>query len=472
MSPRSLLFSSDQETSRQLGQALYELGFQVEHCPEIFRAVEKLTSHTFEIIAADWDDGVEASFLLKTARDLKSNSEAFAIAIAKPELAPAAQRAGANLVLSKPVLPGQVRHTLLTSDQFVARVQPPQSAVDSVRRPAAPLSAPQQQEPKRHTATYIKTRTAPASSVSSLQDDVLPLGAHLDSAIDPGTTDSFRSSHIQTLFSSEPWATKMKDSPRKGVLRRFLRRSMLGIAVVATGSVLYGPLRSGAITASVGQIYRSARETTQNWLKPSPQAAEVAAAELPGQESLSLLPRRVITIHVGRVRPTPTTPQEISFALSQEPLKSLSRVESDPPVMQPSPASYESRIPGSLKVAPAVPDFSPKISPSLLAALEPVGLSADLSEKLLIQKVQPVYPDQAVRAGLQGLVVLQAAIGKDGLVHDLKLISGSWLLGRAACQAVKQWRYKPYFMNGHAVDAQTFVTVDFKLPAVASVSEP
>jgi periplasmic protein TonB len=472
MSPRSLLFSSDQETSRQLGQALYELGFQVEHCPEIFRAVEKLTSHTFEIIAADWDDGVEASFLLKTARDLKSNCEAFAIAIARPELAPAAQRAGANLVLSKPVLPGQVRHTLLTSDQFVARVRPPQSAVDSVHRPVAPVSAAPQQEPKRHTATYIKTRSAPSSSASSVED-VLPLGAHLDSAIDPGTADSFRSSQIQTLFSSEPWATKMKDSPRKGVLRRFLRRGMLGIAVVATGSVLYGPLRSGAITASVGQIYRNARETTQNWLKPSPQAAsEVAAAEVPRQELLSLLPKRVITIHVGRVRPTPMTPQEISLALSQEPLRSLSQVESDPPVMQPSPASYESRIPGSLKVAPAVPDFSPKISPSLLAALEPVGLSADLSEKLLIQKVQPVYPDQAVRAGLQGLVVLQAAIGKDGLVHDLKLISGSWLLGQAACQAVRQWRYKPYFMNGHAVNAQTVVTVDFKLPAVASVSEP
>ena len=66
MSPLSLLFSSNEETSRPLAQALNELEFEVEHCREIFAAVERITSRSFEVIVADWDDGVEASFLLKT----------------------------------------------------------------------------------------------------------------------------------------------------------------------------------------------------------------------------------------------------------------------------------------------------------------------------------------------------------------------------------------------------------------------
>ena len=105
-----------------------------------------------------------------------------------------------------------------------------------------------------------------------------------------------------------------------------------------------------------------------------------------------------------------------------------------------------------------------RITPSLLAALEPVALSEDLSRRLLLQKVLPSYPEQAVKARLQGPVVLQAWIGRDGTIQDLKLVRGSLLLGQAAYRAVKQWRYQPYLINGRAVEAETFVTVDFRLP--------
>jgi periplasmic protein TonB len=86
---------------------------------------------------------------------------------------------------------------------------------------------------------------------------------------------------------------------------------------------------------------------------------------------------------------------------------------------------------------------------------------------LLLQKVQPSYPEQARRAGLQGSVVLRAWIGRDGTIRDVKLIRGSLLLGQAAYQAVRQWRYQPYMLNGRAVEAQTYVTVDFRLPQVS-----
>jgi protein TonB len=93
-----------------------------------------------------------------------------------------------------------------------------------------------------------------------------------------------------------------------------------------------------------------------------------------------------------------------------------------------------------------------------------VNLPEDLSRAMLLQKVTPGYPEQALKAGLQGAVILQAWIGRDGNIRDLKLVDGSLLLGQAAVQAVKQWRYKPCLRNGVAVEAETYVTVNFRLP--------
>ena len=98
-------------------------------------------------------------------------------------------------------------------------------------------------------------------------------------------------------------------------------------------------------------------------------------------------------------------------------------------------------------------------------AVNPVVLSEETSRELLVSKVQPVYPPQAARTGLQGAVVLQALVGKDGSIRDLKLIRGYLVFGRAAFDAVKQWRYKPYVLNGQAVETQTQITVNFKPPS-------
>lgn len=109
---------------------------------------------------------------------------------------------------------------------------------------------------------------------------------------------------------------------------------------------------------------------------------------------------------------------------------------------------------------------------TLLGELEPVNLSEEASEELLLEKVQPSYPQQAVKAGMQGAVVLEAWIGTDGNIRDLKLVRGPLLLGRAAYQAVKQWRYKPYLRSGKAMEALTYVTVTFTLPQQSLVSPP
>jgi protein TonB len=76
----------------------------------------------------------------------------------------------------------------------------------------------------------------------------------------------------------------------------------------------------------------------------------------------------------------------------------------------------------------------------------------------------PRYPEQALPTGADSPVVLQAWIGKDGAVRELKLVSGSLLLAHAAVEAVKQWRYRPYRRNGENVEIETLITVNFKRP--------
>jgi TonB family protein len=77
--------------------------------------------------------------------------------------------------------------------------------------------------------------------------------------------------------------------------------------------------------------------------------------------------------------------------------------------------------------------------------------------------VEPVYPTDAKAAGIQGSVVLNAVIGKDGNIASLKLVSGPPELTKAAWDAVKQWTYKPYLLNGDPVAVDTTITVTFAL---------
>jgi protein TonB len=98
-----------------------------------------------------------------------------------------------------------------------------------------------------------------------------------------------------------------------------------------------------------------------------------------------------------------------------------------------------------------------------IAAPVRVRVSTGVATGLLIRKVTPTYPQLAKQARIQGSVVLQAEISKDGTIQNLQLISGHPMLAPAAIEAVKQWRYKPYLLNGEPVAVETQVVVNFSL---------
>jgi periplasmic protein TonB len=109
-------------------------------------------------------------------------------------------------------------------------------------------------------------------------------------------------------------------------------------------------------------------------------------------------------------------------------------------------------------VLSSTPTVAPKI-----ATPQRVRVSSGVVQGLLVKKVNPVYPPLARQARIQGVVILQAQISKEGNIENLQLISGHPMLAPAAIEAVRQWKYRPYLLNGEPCEVDTQIQVNFTL---------
>jgi TonB family protein len=117
---RCLLFTSSKELVEPIWQVLADLGIERDHCESAVDAVEKVTTQMFQIVITDWDDQPEATFLLKTARDLKAAARPLTLAIVSDDARrPEALQAGANSILLKPIRAEQVRDTMSTACELL-----------------------------------------------------------------------------------------------------------------------------------------------------------------------------------------------------------------------------------------------------------------------------------------------------------------------------------------------------------------
>jgi protein TonB len=130
--------------------------------------------------------------------------------------------------------------------------------------------------------------------------------------------------------------------------------------------------------------------------------------------------------------------------------------------------------PGSEPDAPAAPYGSPtgvdvgfvSITPTVLPlppASSPAPRPSVVMEGSLLRRVEPQYPAIARQIHLQGAVVLNAVISRDGNIERVDVASGPALLALAAREAVRQWKYRPYLLNGEPVEVETQITVNFTL---------
>ena len=111
---------------------------------------------------------------------------------------------------------------------------------------------------------------------------------------------------------------------------------------------------------------------------------------------------------------------------------------------------------------PPPPPPPPPLTPPAPRAPIRIG-GGDLQAPALLHRVEPIYPDIAVRAHVEGLVILEAVVDRDGHVEDVRVLRSMPLLDRAALDAVRQWRYSPLLLNGKPERFVLTVVVSFRL---------
>ncbi|MGZ4828543.1 MAG: energy transducer TonB [Candidatus Angelobacter sp.] len=101
--------------------------------------------------------------------------------------------------------------------------------------------------------------------------------------------------------------------------------------------------------------------------------------------------------------------------------------------------------------------------PPKVATPQKLRVSSGVADGLKIHDVTPAYPQMARIAHIQGDVLLQATISKSGVIENLRAVQGHPILIQAAMDAVKQWKYKPYILNGEPVEVETTIKVQFHM---------
>jgi periplasmic protein TonB len=148
-------------------------------------------------------------------------------------------------------------------------------------------------------------------------------------------------------------------------------------------------------------------------------------------------------------QPVPSTREVVAPA---EVPKAIEPEQTEPPAIEDGvPGGIEGGVPGGIigGVVSGLPEPPPPPPPPAPPAGGPVRIIGDVQPPALLHRVEPIYPPAAVIARLQGLVILEALVDRDGTVAEVRVVrSAGSVLDREALIAVRQWRYAPFMQNG------------------------
>ena len=201
----------------------------------------------------------------------------------------------------------------------------------------------------------------------------------------------------------------------------------------------------------------------------------------PGTAHTKRPPAAGSVLQEAKVPPTPPLVPARRDAVPGQSAEKQAEGNPPPPVTDRSPEApsgnlvvYQNgkvifRLKASENAAPSSPESGETTSDPSQVPGEPSTPNPALSfpgeaKVELLQLVEPEYPEAARQQHIQGPVVLEAKVGKDGAVQQFTVISGNSMLATAASDAVRQWRFKPRVRNGRAVEFQTRIKLDFALP--------
>ena len=447
MALRALLFSKNPETADSLTAVLREAGIRAEVCADIFAAMEKATKQPFACIIADWSDQPEAGFLLKRARESGPRRMAVVIAIVDGEPTPDEEREHRlDFLIYRPIVADEARAVLAKASQQM-NVQSPAYAADGAAALDQPdLEEPSEPQPEDPNLVSIAS-DLPESVPQPAPEQQSEQATFADQPAEGSRSSraGFRVALVAALMLTAAFFCW-----RSREAFWYLGRTHEGTFPVLRESVvaLFAVNKSGSQTA-MPEVQPDAyfARTPANPNAQTPVLGVVAAdITLPDKPMHSRpaydLPLPTPTLHVDPL------PPRVERAAVPDSLKSSAPI-ARPVVVTVSPALM---MPVSAPTPP-IPQYG-----------EPVHLTEDSARALVVHSVDPVYPHEAMAQKLKGTVVLQAVIGRDGTVQDLKLVRGYFVLAKAAIAAVKQWRFQPYNVNGRALQTETVITINFNFP--------
>jgi len=452
----ALLFSKSPETNAAMAVACQSTGIRAEVCSDIFTAIEKGKTQAFSCVIPDWADQPEASFLLRRARESAANRDTVGIAIVDHEPTAAEMRDNrldfliyrpisaeeAEAVLAKAceqMQPSSAENAAESTGEGDDASREDSSAV-SVGADAAEHS---QQDPP---AGFPEANAAEGSGDGEIASDENEEGSRERShAI--GFRGACAAGLVLTavfcLWRSRDAVEYLSHTPEGGF--RVLRESVAALFYLnQTGALPVGSARSDAQQ----DAYFSRDSASSNAQTP---ALAVVATESTLIETRIPLPK------------APDFPLPVP-ALEHQDAAPIRRERVAIPESMRNSASIERPVVVTVNPAQMMPVSTPQPQPAIQQFSEPVAVSEEAARALLVHIVNPVYPPEALAQKLHGSVVLQAVIGRDGSVEDVKIVRGYFILGRAAIAAVKQWRFQPYSLNGHAAATQTAITINFSYP--------
>jgi len=224
---------------------------------------------------------------------------------------------------------------------------------------------------------------------------------------------------------------------------------------------------NASIASRPGRAAASSQQPTP--AETGPVAAGAGLAWQPGAERQVSSTTATPAVHA---KPTPATeiPDTVIRKRASPQVTDSSHVNGETPnAASRTPNTPADAIPGADEVSQMTTAGTGQTELGTVLSTSPALPKLDrpvsqVSGGTLVHKVQPVYPSQARSLHLEGAVVLEATIGEQGQIEDLQVISGHPLLAEAAKDAVSQWRYTPFALNGQPIRKQTRITVSFVSP--------
>ncbi len=238
----------------------------------------------------------------------------------------------------------------------------------------------------------------------------------------------------------------------------------LGYENLGKFTAIFAPQHASAPQASIqpapARVPMSSPAPAPSTSKPEP--ASPATQTVTPKTATSTLPEKpsadvpVIRLN-ATAEPETKSPDSSPLRVKSNVAGTKTQAHTDESAPQlPSPLAVssadDSTVSGLMTASPNLPKPS-------LATLK---ISQGVSQGLLIKRVQPKYPPAALATHTQGSVQIDATINKEGNVTNLKVLSGDPVLAKAALDAVRQWRYKPYYLDGEPVEIETQITINFK----------